>query len=290
MEQKQFFTVMVKANKSTGTFSFIASTNAIDRQGEVIDPAGWELKRFMDNPVILWAHNYSELPIGKAIKTYVDERGLIVDGVFASAEANPKAQQVRTLYEEGMLTAVSVGFIPLERNGSLITKSELLEISFVPVPANPEALSLMKRTMQLEASLMKSIEDASDEYHPEDEGTITPPEDEDVSDDILEEEIADTLIDEEEKKVEGDVKEGRVLSAKNVQKIASIVGAMKDLSSALEELLSSVDAPKASDDSIVKADYVVISRVTLDEVRTQLRSVDKHNELHLAVLNRALGK
>jgi hypothetical protein len=33
---------------------------------------------------------------------------MIVSGVFASAEANPKAQQLRKLYDEGIIKTVSV--------------------------------------------------------------------------------------------------------------------------------------------------------------------------------------
>jgi phage head maturation protease len=43
------------------------------------------------------------------------------------------------------LKTVSVGFIPKERdpeNQRIITRAELLEVSFVPVPCNPNALSL----------------------------------------------------------------------------------------------------------------------------------------------------
>ena len=47
--------------------------------------------------------------------------------------------------KEGILKAVSIGFIPKERdenNPAIITKSEMLELSVVPVPANPNALAL----------------------------------------------------------------------------------------------------------------------------------------------------
>jgi Mg2+ and Co2+ transporter CorA len=46
---------------------------------------------------------------------------------------------------EGMLKTVSVGFIPLKRNEQdykIIEKAELLEVSFVAVPCNPNAVSL----------------------------------------------------------------------------------------------------------------------------------------------------
>lgn len=136
---------VIKIDKETGAFEVIASTGDVDRDREVIDPKGWDLTNFKKNPIILWAHNYSELPIGVAEKIEMTDRGLIIKGRFASEEANPKAQQVKRLYEEGIQKAVSVGFIALERDpedSSIITKAELLELSFVPVPSNPNSLAL----------------------------------------------------------------------------------------------------------------------------------------------------
>lgn len=123
-------------------FSIIASTSAVDRQGDVVDQKGWELGNFMKNPVLVWAHDYSQLPIGKVVSAQVVKGKLVADFVFASQEMNPFAQQVKSLYMEGFLNASSVGFIPLERQGNTITKAELLELSLVPVPANQEALRL----------------------------------------------------------------------------------------------------------------------------------------------------
>lgn len=144
--EKQFIKgVINKVDKKNGTFEVIASTGDVDRDGEIIEPKGWELKNYLKNPVILWAHNYNALPIGTATHIEGTDKGLIIKGKFASKEANPLAQQVRKLFEEGIQKAVSVGFMPLERSAedeTIITRAELLELSFVPVPANPNALAL----------------------------------------------------------------------------------------------------------------------------------------------------
>lgn len=129
----------------SGNFKIIVSTADIDRQGESVNQNGWDLTFYKLNPIVLWAHDYASLPIGMATKIEVNDGKLIAEGKFAPAEANPFAQQVRKLYDLGMLNATSVGFIPKEYDGKkdgLITKSELLEFSFVPVPANPMALRL----------------------------------------------------------------------------------------------------------------------------------------------------
>jgi len=137
---KLYLKAVVK--KDEGKITVIASNSSIDRQGESIDQKGWDLTNFLKNPIMLWAHNYDELPLGVWDNIRVTDRGLEMDANFASKEANPKAENVRLLVEEGIEKTVSVGFIPQERDGHIITKAELLEVSFVPVPANPEALAL----------------------------------------------------------------------------------------------------------------------------------------------------
>ncbi|KKM79449.1 hypothetical protein LCGC14_1349820 [marine sediment metagenome] len=125
--------------------SVLASTEDTDRDMEVIKQDGIDLTHFLKNPVILFAHNYSAPPIGKAISAKVTDAGLQVDIKFASKKANPLGPQIRQLMKEGILKAVSIGFIPKERDENdpkIISKSEMLELSVVPVPANPHALAL----------------------------------------------------------------------------------------------------------------------------------------------------
>ena len=132
-----------------GGYSFIASTSAVDRQGDSIDQTGWDIANFMKNPVMLWAHDYKSLPVAKVLTINPgDTRGTVGTYEFAPAEGNPFAAQLKVLVDEGFVNAVSVGFIPMERNGNIITKSELLEISFVPVPANQEALLLAAKSLE----------------------------------------------------------------------------------------------------------------------------------------------
>jgi HK97 family phage prohead protease len=154
--QKQFIKGLV-TKAAEGKYKVLASTSAIDRQGDSIDQQGWDLSNFKLNPVMPWAHDYSELPVAKVTNIEVTKLGLEAEFEFAPAEGNPKAQQIKVLYDEGYLNAVSVGFIPKDRKGNVILKAELLEISFVPVPANQEALRLT----------MKAIDDnpmLTDEY------------------------------------------------------------------------------------------------------------------------------
>jgi hypothetical protein len=73
---------------------------------------------------------------------------LIIEGVFS--KSNPLGVLLADLYDEGMVKTVSVGFIPKQRqedNRRIITSAELLELSFVAVPCNPNALSLDQKQL-----------------------------------------------------------------------------------------------------------------------------------------------
>lgn len=153
---------------------FVASTDAVDSYGDVVDQASWQLSHYLENPVVLYGHQSRDLPIGKASNVGVRNGRLEATVRFASAEANPMAEQVWKLVQEGILRAVSVGFLPVEgryemRGGDevFVWRSPILkEISVVPVPANPEALAKMKsafRQKQAGAALRKlSAADTSD--------------------------------------------------------------------------------------------------------------------------------
>lgn len=159
-KQKQYIKGYVSKGSKENSYKVLASTSAIDRQGDSIDQSGWDLSNFKNNPVMPWAHDYSALPVGKATSIEITDKGLEVEFEFAPAEGNPMAQQVKVLYDEGYLNAVSVGFIPKERKGNIITKAELLEISFVPVPANQEALRLAYKSLDL--SLLPQVKEVAE--------------------------------------------------------------------------------------------------------------------------------
>jgi len=148
----------IKSSEDSGSFQVIISTGDVDRMGESIDPKGWDLGFYKNNPVVLWAHDYMNPPIGMTESVEEKDGKLIATGKFAPAEANPFAQQVRKLYDAGFVRTASVGFIEKERLDNNITKAELLEWSFVPVPANPFALStLSKAGIDTEAFITKGL-------------------------------------------------------------------------------------------------------------------------------------
>ncbi|MEP0814514.1 MAG: HK97 family phage prohead protease [bacterium] len=120
----------------------VASTSTVDRDGDVIEAAGWLLDEYRKNPQFLFAHDASDLPIGKTLWVKPEDKQLIFKAEFA---AHQKAQDVRRLYLDGMLNSFSVRFLPveytiMENGGYRFEKQKLVEISAVPIPANAEAV------------------------------------------------------------------------------------------------------------------------------------------------------
>jgi len=142
-ELKYIFTSVSKSvidEKSMTIKGVIGSDVSVDRQGESINPMGWKLDNFKNNPVVLYGHDYHSKPIAKATRVWVEDGKLLFDLEFANSE---DGKEVFDLMAKGFLSAFSVGFQILEwdETGEFTFKScELYELSVVPVPANPRAL------------------------------------------------------------------------------------------------------------------------------------------------------
>jgi HK97 family phage prohead protease len=131
------------------------STFDLDRFGERIDPAGWDYKRYKDNPVVEWAHRYDIPAIGKIEGLTADDNGLHGTVIFNDKDYDPFGWAIGQRVKAGVIRAGSVGFrvmeieIPDKETGKdgttlIFRKQELLEFSICNVPANPFALA---RTM-----------------------------------------------------------------------------------------------------------------------------------------------
>mgnify|MGYP000894082154 CR=1 FL=1 len=156
---KAAYAKSIQGNKLVGA---LGSTPTADRDGDIVEPMGMDVRSFLKNPVLLWSHDPYSLPIGKVTDIRVSQAGLEFDAEFAS-EINPLAKQVRDLFEGGYLNAFSIGFIPKTRQNERIVESELLEISAVNIPANPEALA-----SRAYKNFMATVEDVSIEKKPKD--------------------------------------------------------------------------------------------------------------------------
>lgn len=133
----------------------IASTAAIDGYGEIV-AQDWDLKRYLSNPVVLFGHNSYDLPIGHASNVRVENGKLLATLNLVDEKASPMAERVWQGIKQGSLRAVSVGFrtknkpTSVEVDGKqtlVLSGNELIEISVVPIPANPEALALEAKSL-----------------------------------------------------------------------------------------------------------------------------------------------
>ena len=175
MQYKSIDAEIVKGAESErkDLVSFIASTASPDRYGDVINQKGWSLAKYRKNPVILLNHNANQLPIGRGEVDVIDGK-LMVDIEFDMED--PIGAEVARKTKDGFMSAVSVGFNPIESTprsmlskddpyyaprGEYFERAELLEISIVTIPANGEAVAAkslnIKEMVRAElASLLKS--------------------------------------------------------------------------------------------------------------------------------------
>lgn len=121
------------------------STEDLDRQGDIMRQRGIDFMNFKANPVVLWNHEADELPIGNVDPDSIETIGGATYGVVKFAD-HEFARAVEKLYRDGVMKAWSVGFLPKEitpikNAGFEIKAAELVELSAVAVPANPDALS-----------------------------------------------------------------------------------------------------------------------------------------------------
>src|SRR5262249_31335687 len=126
-------------------------------------------KDYVKNPVVLWAHDHSGLPIAKSTKCYIDPNdGQLksIDDFNDAASVYPFAAIVQRMIQLGLLNAVSVGFQPTSweptETGMNFLSEDLLEHSVCPVPAHPEALVIARSKGINIAPLQKWAERALD--------------------------------------------------------------------------------------------------------------------------------
>jgi len=127
---------------------FVISTEEVDRMGDVIRVNGWQTAAFEKNPIALFSHDNS-LPIGVWKNIRVEGKKLVGTLKLAKPGTSELIDTIRSLIDQRILRAVSVGFQPLEATprkggGWDFIKSALHEISVVSVPANASALAVAK--------------------------------------------------------------------------------------------------------------------------------------------------
>jgi hypothetical protein len=147
------------------------TTDAVDRDGEVIIPQGVNSKDFERNPVVYFNHSYADfftddtgkkLPVGKCVAIKREENGIIAKTVFADRpQTYPEDKEwlpdtLFSLFQQKILNTFSIGFLPVEVRPAtdkdlatfgadcrrVISKLKMLEYSVAPLPCNPEAVTM----------------------------------------------------------------------------------------------------------------------------------------------------
>lgn len=250
----------------------IGTTGNLDRHGDMVNPDGWVLENFLKNPVIFVNHMSWKLPVGKAIEVRKLENGLEFDIQFA--KGTQEADEVWALVEQKIMQAWSVGFIVLEwgRAGDAYTimKQELLELSIVGLPANPDAMS-PKQAKSLKA-LQEYIEahgEKVEEKHIEEEDVVEP-----------------EKKDEEDKEVKAEP-ESKALET-ILEKLNTLETEVKEIKANQEKSLQNIVnfTNNVESDEEVAEDHIFLA---LNDIQSELRSEDKNLGKTLNQVNKVLS-
>lgn len=137
------------AENGRKTYRYRVSSTQPARDGGIIPVGEWRTDNFRRYPVILAGHDYAgamtRFPIGMADTLEFDDDGMLAE--IALHGANDASAEAIRILDAGFPIATSVGFradsieAPTERSAPYTFRGvELLEISLVSVPSDPNAL------------------------------------------------------------------------------------------------------------------------------------------------------
>lgn len=167
----------VEKLKSERAIIHYISTPDLDRVRDIMNPKGMKDEDFNKSPSVWYNHNYkfdpNALPIGRSLWRKKKEDGVLTKTEFAQTDF---ADDVYLLHDGGFINTWSIGFRPSYdaktgniKEGSIrydegknITYWEewyLLEYSSAPLPANIEALDVVKelQTLNFKSEITKSM-------------------------------------------------------------------------------------------------------------------------------------
>ena len=134
------------------------SDESLNSHGFWVKTDGIDLTDFAKNPIMLWNHSRAWrgvedelLPIGKWEDFSLSESDF--EGFPNFSDSYGFAQTIAKMFEEGTLSAASIGIVPLEwseepallkegQRYATVTKCKLLEVSICDIPSNKNAVTL----------------------------------------------------------------------------------------------------------------------------------------------------
>src|ERR1700730_4393078 len=144
----------------------IISTGGVKRDLNDVNPGGIDYTAYLRNPVWLWQHSPELGPVGVCTHLAIVNNELRARCMFAPEGLSALADQCCSLVKNGVIRACSIGFSVQEsrpidpkhpRGGQLISRSELQEISFCSVGADPDAL-VIARAVQGDMARFASLQ------------------------------------------------------------------------------------------------------------------------------------
>jgi len=146
MNNRAYSVLEIKAvDEKSRTIEGVATTPAVDRVGDIIEPLGVKY----DNPMpFLWQHFHDE-PIGTVNFEPPTKNGVKFTAklplIEEAGKLKDRIDEAWQSIKAGLVRAVSIGFRPLEfafmENGGIrYNEVEVYELSAVTIPANSEAL------------------------------------------------------------------------------------------------------------------------------------------------------
>lgn len=164
----------VKAVTDEGHFTGYGSVfNTVDLHKDIVLPGAFaeSLKRHKANgtmPSMLWQHSMRDV-VGIYDKMEEDDRGLMLSGeLFINANI-PEADKAHTLMKRKAVRGMSIGF-NIPKGGEEFNKEDevweikeidLIEVSIVTYPANPEAqIATVKSALETPRHFERFLRDA----------------------------------------------------------------------------------------------------------------------------------
>ena len=152
MDRLELYGHLRAIDPELGRVTAAISTGDIARDGAIIDPAGWDFTNYRRNPVVLWMHDDTGIPFARTTDLIAGDSELIATAQFDMED--PHGAMMFRKIENGYVNATSVRWLPKrtevlkqQKAGSdeleyilVFREQELLEWSFVTVPADPKAL------------------------------------------------------------------------------------------------------------------------------------------------------
>lgn len=176
-------------DEESGVVTAVISTGNVARDGAIIETSGWELDNYLRNPAVLLQHNDFGLPIGRTTEIHVDGDQLVATAQIDTEDE--RGAELLSKIRRGFIWSTSVRWNPFETEWRevrgedseeppvktlVFLRQELLEWSFVTVPADPGATIVRADTGERYAPVYTTREQAppAPEPEPKPEPTVEP--------------------------------------------------------------------------------------------------------------------